>query len=144
MNAEGRLEVLKRWHWSALVKGVVTFDIDNCKVGECIICGLLVCPHAEPLHFHHDGCPACHLPHDLEADCGPSCADDALMATRVPSVGVSVSRRVLRCRACGTKSVKWAADEASLVFDDEAIEAYCVEHEYCQTLPSVRSDEVLL
>lgn len=27
--------------------------------GECIICGSIICPHGEPLHYHHDGCPAC-------------------------------------------------------------------------------------
>ena len=27
--------------------------------GECSECGKIVCPHGEPLHFHHDGCPAC-------------------------------------------------------------------------------------
>ena len=21
--------------------------------------GIIACPHAEPLHYHHDGCPAC-------------------------------------------------------------------------------------
>ncbi len=27
--------------------------------GECSICSVLDCPQAEPLHYHHDGCPAC-------------------------------------------------------------------------------------
>lgn len=27
--------------------------------GECMTCSTIVCPHKEPLHFHHDGCPAC-------------------------------------------------------------------------------------
>ena len=27
--------------------------------GECLLCGLILCPHHEPLHYHHDGCPAC-------------------------------------------------------------------------------------
>jgi len=26
---------------------------------ECTRCGELDCPHGEPLHWHHDGCPAC-------------------------------------------------------------------------------------
>lgn len=30
-----------------------------CPEGECAICGMILCPHEEPLHFHHDGCPAC-------------------------------------------------------------------------------------
>ena len=28
--------------------------------------GIIACPHAEPLHYHHDGCPAC-----WEAECLP-------------------------------------------------------------------------
>lgn len=31
-------------------------ELDN---GECGICSSLCCPHGEPFHFHHDGCPAC-------------------------------------------------------------------------------------
>lgn len=27
--------------------------------GECQFCSELICPHKCPLHFHHDGCPAC-------------------------------------------------------------------------------------
>ena len=27
--------------------------------GECCTCGWLICPHKEPLHYHHAGCPAC-------------------------------------------------------------------------------------
>jgi hypothetical protein len=27
--------------------------------GECSVCATIVCPHKEPFHFHHDGCPAC-------------------------------------------------------------------------------------
>lgn len=28
---------------------------------ECSTCGAFVCPYGEPLHFHHDGCPACTM-----------------------------------------------------------------------------------
>lgn len=31
----------------------------QCKTDECAVCGSIICPHGEPLHFHHDGCPAC-------------------------------------------------------------------------------------
>ena len=31
----------------------------HCPDGECYECGAIICPHKEPLHFHHDGCPAC-------------------------------------------------------------------------------------
>jgi hypothetical protein len=27
--------------------------------GECMLCGIILCPHHEPMHYHHDGCPAC-------------------------------------------------------------------------------------
>ena len=30
--------------------------------GECCTCGWILCPHNEPLHYHHDGCPACTQP----------------------------------------------------------------------------------
>lgn len=30
--------------------------------GECGICGVLDCPHGDPLHYHHDGCPSCYDP----------------------------------------------------------------------------------
>lgn len=31
----------------------------QCQTDECAVCGQIVCPYNEPLHFHHDGCPAC-------------------------------------------------------------------------------------
>lgn len=31
----------------------------DCPDSECYICGWRDCPHHEPLHYHHDGCPAC-------------------------------------------------------------------------------------
>ncbi len=35
--------------------------LDACDDPECLSCGYLVCPAGEPMHFHHDGCPAwCH------------------------------------------------------------------------------------
>ena len=30
--------------------------------GECMQCAQRECPHGEPLHWHHDGCPACIYP----------------------------------------------------------------------------------
>lgn len=32
---------------------------ENCPANECCICAVIHCPHGEPLHYHHDGCPAC-------------------------------------------------------------------------------------
>ncbi|ATW62283.1 hypothetical protein Psp6_00030 [Pseudomonas phage Psp6] len=31
----------------------------HCDDPECLKCGAIICPHGEPLHFHHDGCPSC-------------------------------------------------------------------------------------
>jgi hypothetical protein len=33
---------------------------DDCMEDECLFCGVRDCPHNEPLHYHHDGCPACY------------------------------------------------------------------------------------
>lgn len=47
-----------------VAKGTATnADVDTllakCPTDECSLCGVMCCPHNEPLHFHHDGCPAC-------------------------------------------------------------------------------------
>lgn len=31
----------------------------ECSDPECGECARIICPYHEPLHFHHDGCPAC-------------------------------------------------------------------------------------
>lgn len=31
-----------------------------CDDDECLMCGEFMCPYGEPLHLHHDGCPACY------------------------------------------------------------------------------------
>lgn len=31
----------------------------ECPDPECLVCGVRDCPLGEPLHYHHDGCPAC-------------------------------------------------------------------------------------
>lgn len=42
--------------------GTLTDEILNrCSDGECLACARIVCPYHEPLHFHHDGCPACSI-----------------------------------------------------------------------------------
>jgi len=35
-------------------------DANTCAVEECMICSVRDCPDNEPLHYHHDGCPACY------------------------------------------------------------------------------------
>lgn len=36
-----------------------TGNAETCPVGECSMCAVRDCPSAEPLHYHHDGCPVC-------------------------------------------------------------------------------------
>ena len=46
-------------------------DIDSilaeCPDAECHECGRIICPYHEPLHFHHDGCPACAVRYNTPA-----------------------------------------------------------------------------
>lgn len=28
---------------------------------ECMLCAMDDCPHEDPLHYHHDGCPSCSM-----------------------------------------------------------------------------------
>lgn len=30
----------------------------QCPDAECSKCGEIICPLGDPMHFHHDGCPA--------------------------------------------------------------------------------------
>ena len=55
----------------------------HCPDAECHTCGEIVCPHGEPLHFHHDGCPACCTPSegpDFEPDEGSGEGSDERFA----------------------------------------------------------------
>lgn len=53
-------EALHKRITEAQATGTLTDSLLNeCINPECIVCGNIVCPHGEPLHFHHDGCPAC-------------------------------------------------------------------------------------
>lgn len=38
--------------------------LEHCKDAECSQCGIIMCPEADPYHFHHDGCPSCSQPED--------------------------------------------------------------------------------
>lgn len=33
--------------------------LNHCEDGECHVCSQIICPHANLMHFHHDGCPSC-------------------------------------------------------------------------------------
>lgn len=37
-------------------------DTKSCDKDDCLICGVIDCPHNEPLHYDKDGCPACEGP----------------------------------------------------------------------------------
>ena len=58
-NQDLRMEV------HALQGGAVTLNeaqhtaTADCPGSECMQCGARDCPYGEPLHYHHDGCPAC-------------------------------------------------------------------------------------
>lgn len=51
-EAEGEIERLK-----VMVDGL----LGHCEIGECMRCSVIVCPHGDALHFHHDGCPSCDM-----------------------------------------------------------------------------------
>jgi hypothetical protein len=33
--------------------------LNECDDYECSVCAMILCPHGDFLHFHHDGCPTC-------------------------------------------------------------------------------------
>ena len=55
-TAHDYLRALKR-------QGADHYALDDalaaCPDAECLECGRIICPEGEPMHFHHDGCPAC-------------------------------------------------------------------------------------
>lgn len=36
-----------------------------CDDMECEECSKRDCPHKDPLHYHHDGCPSCEFSDDF-------------------------------------------------------------------------------
>lgn len=53
MKIDEQASEIRRLH------GIIDGLLGHCGDGECMDCGAIVCPYGEPLHFHHDGCPAC-------------------------------------------------------------------------------------
>ena len=43
----------------------------DCDDLECLICSVRDCPNQEPLHYHHDGCPACAAGSPACHECAP-------------------------------------------------------------------------
>lgn len=88
--------------------------------GECLACGMRDCPHKEPFHYHHDGCPECDSPWRkgnkkvLEltrtsivviASDGKHCHPDCPQLARIHDHGLcdlfdSVIANMERCEAC--------------------------------------------
>lgn len=46
-----------------LVTAPLREQVDNllahCRDPECGMCSIIICPHKDSSHFHHDGCPSC-------------------------------------------------------------------------------------
>lgn len=68
--------------------------LENCEDLECMICATAICPHGEPLHFHHDGCPACSTV-TKPAEQAHESIDAASIARRVAGHDTNA------CRLCG-------------------------------------------
>jgi hypothetical protein len=58
---EAAQEAKRRDHTPVEDKHTCTDGNNGGGDGECCACGARDCPHGEPLHYHHDGCPACYF-----------------------------------------------------------------------------------
>lgn len=76
---------------------------EGCAADECMVCGVLMCPVGEPLHYHHDGCPEC----------------DAPVLLREPAPDYE-----LVCQSCGH-----AVDDH--VVDDKELKTLVLDHREC-------------
>lgn len=61
--------------------------------GECLACGVRDCPHDEPLHYHHDGCPAC----ESEPACGEANAFGACKNYQAPAENCPFDEEINNC-----------------------------------------------
>jgi hypothetical protein len=60
VTQENYREALQLYQWDCTcAKDVADHGDEECIAEECYACAMVRCPHHEPLHFHHDGCPAC-------------------------------------------------------------------------------------
>jgi hypothetical protein len=69
-SAPQRTRPTPRRTTSSIADDVECTCVDGDPVdGECWPCGEKACPFREPLHFHHDGCPAC-IEHEEKEESG--------------------------------------------------------------------------
>lgn len=73
----------------------------RCEDEYCAGCAMAECPHGEPLHRHHDGCPACcaepYEDHGVSmCPCGSACAGHGLDG----AVSVCHATPVGKCTHC--------------------------------------------
>lgn len=60
-----RIELMPHyWNNDEALLGHPYFD--ECGENECEICAVRDCPDADPLHYHHDGCPSCTDPGGID------------------------------------------------------------------------------
>lgn len=66
--ADNEQELHERLATAVLTHGWQSKEVDaalaECPDAECRECSWIACPHADPLHFHHDGCPSCEQTED--------------------------------------------------------------------------------
>lgn len=58
-------DAIERCDWRATAFSHTCSDAaNNDGNAECLACGERDCPLDEPMHYHHDGCPACDSPEE--------------------------------------------------------------------------------
>jgi len=76
-----------------------TGDAATCEIDECQICAVRDCPSREPLHYHHDGCPACWT--DYERTSGHRRVVHADGECSDKAYGTCTIRELFLCQVCG-------------------------------------------
>lgn len=110
------VEALRNQHWGYACDEH-EHRIDSCTDDECSVCSLLICPHFEPLHFHHDGCPACSMLHDWTPEC-----DDYFCANTVRAERAEIKAK--RDAAIHASSLSKAQKDILIELGDVIEDAY--------------------
>lgn len=57
------LRAVEQYKSQDVAESVIGEEIDKllnlCPNCECSVCSVIVCPHGDKMHLHHDGCPSC-------------------------------------------------------------------------------------